>query len=142
MASELLMLEQARNDYARLLRRALESIDVDPREALILRMAYLNTKVSVAALRERTGMAASTISSVVGRLERDGRVTRFRTWPDHRVVWIAPTPMGVAVARIVGSGIDDIAGRVEDLVRDDPAVLATLALALNDLANPKWRPFD
>ncbi|QEL56670.1 MarR family winged helix-turn-helix transcriptional regulator [Chromobacterium paludis] len=76
----------------------LDKHNVTAPQLICLRELVAEGAQPVLALAERVGMSASTVVGIVDRLEQRQLVTRRRDQEDRRLVWIAPTELGNALA--------------------------------------------
>ena len=124
----------------RLLRAELEAADVSMSEALVLRLLALNARVTLSDLAISTGLPATTITSLVTRLEERGYVRRERLKGDRRFVVVRPRRVGTTIGRMVASAVADIEARLgSHATAGDRLGLAEIARAL-DLAERPERP--
>jgi DNA-binding MarR family transcriptional regulator len=136
--STLLDLELGRNAYGQLIRKALNEVGIDAREAVVIRLLAANRETTIWNIRVSTGMPPSTVGSVARRLVDDGLVARFRMTSDRRFVWLELTPMGRVVARMVSSAVRDIDARMRELPLPDTESLSGVASLLHQLTAPRW----
>jgi DNA-binding MarR family transcriptional regulator len=115
VSSILLDLHRAYHALDRLLQRELDGVGVSMSEALVIRILVLNPRVTIAALIEATGLAPSTVSSLVGRLVDRGLVRRRRLVGDRRSRVVAPTTVGRGIGLMVDSALAEIHRRMADL---------------------------
>jgi DNA-binding MarR family transcriptional regulator len=144
VSSILLDIHVAYHALDRLLQRELEEVGVSMSEALVLRLLVLNPRVTIAALRQSTGLAPSTVSSLVGRLAERGLVRRRRLAGDRRSRVVIPTSVGRGVGLIVDSALAALNRRIADLPFA-PAWpdVSELASALTTLDRPgPWSRLD
>jgi DNA-binding MarR family transcriptional regulator len=80
---------------ARLLTR-LRSMRINPSQWRVLSVLKANGAMSINDIVDATIIAQPTVSRVVARLERAGKITRRAAAHDSRVVEISLTPEGVA----------------------------------------------
>jgi DNA-binding MarR family transcriptional regulator len=80
---------------ARLLTR-LRSMRINPSQWRVLSVLKANCAMSINDIVDATIIAQPTVSRVVARLERAGKITRRAASHDSRVVEISLTPEGVA----------------------------------------------
>jgi DNA-binding MarR family transcriptional regulator len=136
--SILLDLHVAYHALDRLLQRELDGIGVSMSEALVLRILVLNPRVTVAALIDSTGLAPSTVSSLVGRLVDRRLVRRRRLDSDRRSRVVVPTIVGRGIGRMVDSALKEIHQRMADLPYAPAWPNASeLASALSPLDRPR-----
>jgi DNA-binding MarR family transcriptional regulator len=140
VSSILLDLHVAYHALDRLLQRELGGAGVSMSEALVVRILVLNPRVTIAALIESTGLAPSTVSSLVGRLVERGLVRRRRLEGDRRSRVVVPTSVGRGVGLMVASALAELHGRMADLpyAPEWPDV-SELASALSALDRPRPR---
>lgn len=144
MSSILLDLHVAYHALDRLLQRDLAGLGVSMSEALVLRLLVLNPRVTIAALRQATGLAPSTVSSLVGRLVERGLVRRRRLAGDRRSRVVIPTSVGRGVGLIVDSALTELLRQMAALpyAPEWPDV-SELASALTTLDRPPaWSRLD
>ena len=79
---------------ARLVAKDLEAAAVSMSEALVLRVATINPRVTVQGLVAVTGLSPSTLSSLLTRLEERHYLRRERLGGDLRHTLVRPTPVG------------------------------------------------
>ncbi|MDQ2965832.1 MAG: MarR family transcriptional regulator [Chloroflexota bacterium] len=144
MSSILLDLHVAYHALDRLLQRELAGVGVSMSEALVLRLLVLNPRVTIAALRQSTGLAPSTLSSLVGRLVERGLVRRRRLAGDRRSRVVFPTSVGRGVGLIVDSSLAELQRRMADLpyatAWPDASELASVLTTLD--RPPAWSRLD
>lgn len=122
----------------RLLRAELEEADVSMSEGLVLRLLVSNARVTMSDLVLSTGMAATTITSLVMRLEERGYVRRERLEGDRRFVVVRPRRVGTAIGRMVASAMADIEGRLlSHATAADRSGLEEIARALDLVDRPE-----
>lgn len=122
----------------RLLRTELEEADVSMSEGLVLRLLVSNARVTMSDLVLSTGMAATTITSLVMRLEERGYVRRERLEGDRRFVVVRPRRVGTAIGRMVASAMADIEGRLlSHATAADRSGLEEIARALDLVDRPE-----
>lgn len=138
MSSILLDIHFAYHALDRLLQRELDGLGVSMSEALVLRILVLNPRVTIAALIESTGLAPSTVSSLVGRLVERGLVRRHRLEGDRRSRVVFPTSVGRGIGLMVDSALKELHRRMADLPYA-PAWpnVSELASALSALDSPR-----
>lgn len=138
MSSILLDLHLAYHALDRLLQRELDGIGVSMSEALVLRILVLNPRVTIASLIEATGLAPSTVSSLVGRLVERRLVGRRRLEGDRRSRVVVPTTVGRGIGHMVDSALKDIHRRMADIpYAPQWPNAAELAAALSALDRPR-----
>lgn len=71
-------------------------------QLMLLHEVYHNPDISVRDLSEKLGLAKSTVSGIVDRLECQGAVTRVRDKADRRVVRIKLEPKTLAIREAMG----------------------------------------
>ena len=144
MSSILLDLHVAYHALDRLLQRKLGAIGVSMSEALVLRILVLNPRVTVAALRQSTGLAPSTVSSLIQRLSERGLVRRRRLVSDRRYRVVIPTSVGRGVALIVDAALAELHRQIRDLPNASVwPDITELASALTTLERPgPWSRLD
>jgi DNA-binding MarR family transcriptional regulator len=122
----------------RLLQRELDGVGVSMSEALVIRILVLNPRVTIAALIDATGLAPSTMSSLVGRLAERGLVRRRLLDTDRRSRVVSPTSVGRGVGLMVDSALKEIHRRMVDLPYAPAWPNASeLASALSALDRPR-----
>jgi DNA-binding MarR family transcriptional regulator len=136
--SILLDLHVAYHALDRLLQRHLDGVGVSMSEALVIRILVLNPRVTIAALIDSTGLAPSTVSSLVGRLAERGLVRRRRLAGDRRSRVVTPTSVGRGVGLMVDSALKELNRQMADqpYAPEWPNV-SELASALSALDRPR-----
>jgi DNA-binding MarR family transcriptional regulator len=137
MPSLALNILEAHARMARLVRNEMSEMVGFP-DAMLLRMLALNKAVTVADVRLATGLPASTVSSMVRRLQQRGHLERHRLETDRRFMVIEATPIGKQMGGMVGTALADIyrhLGATFD--PDDLAIVEEVAEALNRVWNPR-----
>ena len=138
VSSILLDLHVAYHALDRLMQRELRAAGVSMSEALVLRILVLNPRVTVAALIDATGLAPSTMSSVVGRLVERRLVRRRRLEGDRRSRVVRPTNVGRGIALMVDSALKDIQRRMAEIpYAPEWPNASELAAALSALDRPR-----
>lgn len=122
----------------RLLRAELEEAEVSMSEALVLRLLVSNVGVTLSDLTVSTGLPATTLTSLVMRLEERGYVRRERLARDRRFVVVRPRHVGAAIGRMVASAMADIEARLlSHAASGDRRGLAEIARALDLVERPE-----
>ncbi len=85
---------------------------MDGAEALVLTQLLFEPSCPSWLLRSRTGLHRSTLSSILDRLERDGRIERHRNSVDGRRFEIEVTSSGRLSAEIAASLVRDIEAEI------------------------------
>jgi DNA-binding MarR family transcriptional regulator len=138
MSSILSDVHLAYHVLGRLVARDLEEAAVSMSEALVLRVATVNPRVAAQGLLNTTGLPASTLSSLLARLEERHYVRLERLGGDRRYTLVRPTRVGAAVGRMVESSLGDIEGRVaEQITPAERAGLTVLAEGLFAVERPE-----
>jgi DNA-binding MarR family transcriptional regulator len=130
--SLLLDLQRATHVTLAALAEELRELEVRPAEANVLANLSDGAKLTVTELAHRVGCRATTMTSVLDRLERRGWIARVRHATDRRSVLVRLTRTGRPVARTVRSAYE----RVERDLLDGlaPAGARSLRNALHRLA--------
>jgi DNA-binding MarR family transcriptional regulator len=81
---------------------------LDPSEALVLQALLRDPGCAPAVLRHGLGFHRSTLSSILGRLERSGLIKRNADASDGRRLELALTPAGKIAAEIADSLLADV----------------------------------
>jgi DNA-binding MarR family transcriptional regulator len=140
VSSILLDIHVAYHALDRLLQRELDGLGVSTSEALVIRILVLNPRVTIAALIESTGLAPSTVSSLVVRLAERGLVRRRRLPSDRRFRVVTPTNVGQGIGLMVDSALKEIHRRMADLPYAPAWPNASeLASALSTLDRPRYQ---
>lgn len=122
----------------RLLRAELEAADVSMSEALVLRLLVSSVRATMSDLVVSTGLPATTLTSLVMRLEERGYVRRQRLEGDRRYVVVRPRRVGTAIGRMVASAMSDIEARLlSHAAAGDRRGLAEIARALDLVERPE-----
>lgn len=113
-------------------------------ELVVMQVVLEEKEVSTSTLLTRTGLRASTLSSLLTRLERLGYVRRTRGGPDRRSRLITVTLPGDRAVRIATSLLVEIEqrlGAAQDRV-DDLETLHRIGREISRLAPPAIDPAD
>jgi DNA-binding MarR family transcriptional regulator len=113
-------------------------------ELVVMQVVLDEKEVSTSTLLTRTGLRASTLSSLLTRLERLGYVRRTRGGPDRRSRLVTVTLPGDRAARIATSLLVEIEqrlGAAQDRV-DDLETLHRIGREISRLAPPAIDPAD
>ncbi len=94
-------LQRAAREYGRRFAERTVETGLTTPEILALRYVVENDDATVADMRSALAMSASTLSSLLARLERLGYVRRRSARRDRRSVEVVPTQVGRGVASIV-----------------------------------------
>ncbi len=93
-------LERASREYGRRLDERTVELGLTTPGVLALRYVVENDEPTIAGIRAALGINASTLSSLMARLERTGYVTRRVAGGDRRFVEVVPTEVGFQAAAI------------------------------------------
>ncbi len=116
MSSILSDVHLAYHVLGRLVATDLEEAAVSMSEALVLRVATINPRVTAQGLITTTGLPASTLSSLLARLEERHYVRRERLGGDRRYGLVRPTGVGATIGRMVASSLSEIEERLAEQV--------------------------
>lgn len=136
---------QLQYDYRvlRSLRRIVRSIELHSKylsvnnritapQLVCLLAAVAKGPMSTTALSREVHLSASTVVGILDRLEEKGWITRVRAQEDRRVVMVAATEQGIALARSAPSPLQR---RLADALNALPELeRATIALSLERVA--------
>ena len=144
MSSILSDVHLAYHVLGRLVAQDLEEAAVSMSEALVLRVATINPPVTVQGLLATTGLPASTLSSLLTRLEERHYVRRERLGGARRYALVRPTRVGATIGRMVDSSLREIEERLaEQVTPAERAGLTSLAEGLAAVERPEMpSPLD
>jgi len=138
MSSILSDVHLAYHVLGRLVAKDLEEAAVSMSEALVLRVATINPRVTAQGLLVTTGLPPSTLSSLLTRLEERQYMRRFRLEGDRRYAIVRPTRVGATVGRMVESSLTEIEERLgEQVTPAERAGLTVLAEGLFAVERPE-----
>ena len=132
--SLLLDLQRATHATLDALARQLRELDVAASDANVLANLSAGAECTVSELAARVGSRATTMTSVLDRLERRGWLARTPHPTDRRALMVGLTASGRRAARKVRAAYDDVEGRLEG--RLTPAAARSLRASLHRLAEP------
>ena len=112
MASLVLQVQQAARLFDRMLDPILVELGLCAADVPVLLIASRREGVTAGQLREAFGYPASSLSSIVKRLERHGYLERARESPDGRAVVIRSTHVGSTAGRVALARIELIEQRI------------------------------
>src|SRR5579864_621363 len=81
--------------------RAMAELGITSRQGNILFMVASGKCTQAAELARECGIDASAVTRLIDRLEKRGLLTRVRSTEDRRVVRLAQTPEGHAIAALI-----------------------------------------
>ncbi|HEX7004984.1 MAG TPA: MarR family winged helix-turn-helix transcriptional regulator [Trueperaceae bacterium] len=64
-------------------------------QLIVLEIVAAAGRLTPKEIASRAGVGQATVTSLVGKLESRGLVTRRRAEEDRRAIWVAPTPDGL-----------------------------------------------
>lgn len=103
-------------------------------QLMLLQEVYHNPDISVRELSEKLGLAKSTVSGIVDRLERQGAVMRLRDEEDRRVVKVKLEPKTQAIREAVGViKTNYLANLIKGLTVEETEGIVRSLRKLNDL---------
>ena len=138
MSSILSDVHLAYHVLGRLVAKDLEEAAVSMSEALVLRVVSLNPRPTTRGLLVTTGLPASTLSSLLARLEERLYVHRDSLEGDRRYAVVRPTRVGATVGRMVESSLRDIEERLAEQVTSSQRVgITALAEGLAVIERPE-----
>lgn len=113
MISEIVLLALQRATHATLQRLTIElaELELPPAEINALAILADGGVRAVSQLAGEAGVQASTMTSVLDRLQKRGYVARSTSAGDRRVVLISLTEPGQAAAKRIRGAIDDLEKR-------------------------------
>lgn len=97
----------------------IESIGLTTLEAYVLRIITSNANITIADLRVRTAIPASTLTGILTRLETRELVRRFRHVDDRRFVLVQPTTVAGTYHDIIDAAFREFDGRIRSIARLD-----------------------
>lgn len=126
------------------LRRRMEACDtagLTIPQAVTMRIAAHNPGLTLTELSQKMGLANSTVSGIVDRLEREGLLLRTPDPADRRVFRVNPTPAAEVrrerYASAVRAALTGVLGRLSpEELSSLRAALAALARALGPEESP------
>lgn len=136
-------LERASREYGRRLDERTVETGLTTPEVLALRYVVENDHATVAGIRAALGIKASTLSSLLARLERLGCVKRHAASGDRRSVEVEPTRIGIQAASIVTEIQLDLEADVRSRLRPgDLEALGRVADAIAEIQPAEVDPRD
>lgn len=103
-------------------------------QLMLLREVYHSPDISVRELSEKLGLAKSTVSGIVDRLERQGVVRRVRDDEDRRVVKIKLEAKSLAMRETLGAiKTNYLANLIKKLTPEETEQIVNSLYKLNDL---------
>lgn len=137
-------LSRATNLLEQVLEATIIETGLSASELLVMQIALEEEEPSTAAILRATGLRASTLSSLLARLERRGYVRRRRGGRDGRSRLVAITLPGEQATRIATSIQLEIERRLGEPTRrlDDLRILEAIAREIALLAPPAVDPLD
>lgn len=103
-------------------------------QLMLLREVYINPEISIRELSEKLGLAKSTVSGIVDRLERQGAVSRVRDENDRRVVKIKMEPKSLAIREtLVAIKTNYLANLIKGLAPQETDMIVDSLNKLNEL---------
>ncbi len=137
-------LQRATNLYEQRVDERLVELGLRAAELQVMRLAAESGGATIAETRAATGMRSSTLSSLIGRLERAGYLRKGRGGPDGRHRVIEATLPGEQATRIATSilyGLETSLGGVITRERD-LKTLSEIAEAVSHLPTAEIDPGD
>jgi DNA-binding MarR family transcriptional regulator len=128
-------LQRATNIYEQRVDERLVELGLRAAELQVMRLASESGGATIAEIRAATGMRASTLSSLINRLDRIGYVRKRRNGRDGRSRVVEATIPGVTATDIASSilvGLESSLGEVLTWQRD-LQVLSDVADAISNL---------
>ncbi|SEP59421.1 DNA-binding transcriptional regulator, MarR family [Virgibacillus subterraneus] len=96
------------------LRKAFQGLGITPPQMMILHYLYKNKERKVSDISKHLNLAASTVSSILDRLERNELITRERNKDDKRVVLISLSNKAIEIKASLNMGISEF---MEDMTQ-------------------------
>lgn len=106
----------------------------------LLKVLYHHPGITLKELSDHLGLAKSTVSGIVDRLEAQGTVTRIRSTDDRRTVKISLSPKASDIKdSIIIFKNDYLAGILNDISSEEVEKILTGLKLLNNLMEKKNR---
>jgi DNA-binding MarR family transcriptional regulator len=80
------LLQEARRNFERLLRRAFEQYQLTIPQIAVIVLLNEHKEMSISDISQKMGLSKSTVSGIIDRMERMGIVRRKRSDQDRRIV--------------------------------------------------------
>jgi len=80
------LLQEARKNFERLLRRAFEQYQLTIPQIAVIILLNEHKEMSITDISQKMGLSKSTVSGIIDRMERIGIITRKRSEHDRRIV--------------------------------------------------------
>lgn len=80
------LLQEARKNFERLLRRAFEQYQLTIPQIAVIILLNEHKEMSITDISQKMGLSKSTVSGIIDRMEKIGIITRKRSEHDRRIV--------------------------------------------------------
>ncbi|KNZ70418.1 transcriptional regulator, MarR family [Thermincola ferriacetica] len=112
-------------------------------QLMLMQELYNYPEITLKELSERMGLAKSTVSGIVDRLEQQGAVTRLRDTGDRRTVKISLTPRMLEIKESMNMIKHNyLAGLLEGVDREEIEKIIYGLKRLNSLMESKSKRFN
>jgi DNA-binding MarR family transcriptional regulator len=130
-AGLLRVLQDLRIGFEIVTERVAKASRLNPRDLSVLDVLHAEGPATPKTIADRTGIQPTTLTAVLTRLERDGRVNRYRNPQDARSSMVAVTEQTVhELARLYADVNDNLTRSFTALAAPDRAVIVSFLQGL------------